>query len=339
MEGVILNGWNKLGGCLHRAQKKMPWSMIKKVLSVAFFIAVAVLLVIKAREIEWSKVFETLRATELSTLALSVVLGFLCYSVYASYDLFGRYILKLKISPVKSWVAAWISFACNLNLGSLIGSVAFRYRLYSQIGVRGATVTRIIGISAATNWLGYLLLAGALFVSGVVEVPSNWLVGDTELRFLGAAFLLVVAAYLLMCGFSPKREFEVRGHSITLPTLKMAALQFSAASVHWTLMALVMFQFFSGQVPFATVYAVLLISCVAGALSHIPGGLGVLEAVFVALLAGEMQRYEVLAAVFAYRCVFYFIPLMVAIPSYLIFEARFNPSNAARESRSDEAAG
>lgn len=331
MEGIVLSGWNKLGGSLHKAQQKMPWGVIKKILSVAFFVAVAALLFVKAREIEWPKVIETLKATELSTLALSVVFGFLCYSVYASYDLFGRYILNIKVSAAKSWVAAWISYACNLNLGALIGSVAFRYRLYAQIGVGSATVTRIIGISVATNWLGYLMLAGALFVSGVVDVPSSWLIGDTALRFMGAGFLLVVAIYLLMCGFSRKRELELRGHTITLPSLKMAALQFAAASLHWTLMALVMFQFFSGQVSFATVYAVLLISCVAGAVSHVPGGLGVLEAVFVALLAGEMQRYEVLAAVFGYRCVFYFIPLLVAIPTYLIYEAKFNPSNAKTE--------
>lgn len=328
MEGVITSGWQKISNNLQKIQQKIPWKIIKRILTVAFFIAVATLLFIKAKEIEWSKVIETLKATEVSTLVLSIALSFLCYGFYASYDLFGRYILRTNVSAFKTWIAAWISYACNMNLGAIIGSVAFRYRLYSRIGVKSAQVTRIIGISVATNWLGYLLLAGVLFASGFVDVPESWKISDGAMRVMGAGFLLVVAVYLYLCGFSKQREFEFRGHTLTLPSLKMAVFQFAVACVHWTLMALVMFQFFQGQVAFTTVYAVLLISCVAGAVSHIPGGLGVLEAVFVTLLAGEVPRYEVLAAVFGYRCVFYFIPLLIAIPLYLGYEAKFRSSAA-----------
>lgn len=326
--GAIASGKQKIGNGMQRVHSKIPWAKVKKLLSIAFFIAVAVLLIMKARDIEWPKVIETLKATPMSTLVISVALSFLCYGVYASYDLFGRYILNTRASAFKTWAAAWISYACNLNLGAMIGSIAFRYRLYSRIGVKSGTVTRIIGISVASNWLGYLLLAGGLFVSGAVDVPGSWKISNTALRFLGGSFLLVIAFYLYLCGFSRQREFEFRGHSLTLPSLKMAILQFATACAHWTLMALVMYQFFQDQVPFTTVYAVLLISCVAGALSHIPGGLGVLEAVFVALLAGQMQRYEVIAAVFGYRCVFYFIPLLVAVPSYLLYEARLGRTSS-----------
>lgn len=322
VQGTIADSTQKIGRNVGRVWRKVPWGNVKRVLSVAFFIAVITLLVIKAREIEWSKVIETLKDTPMDTLVMGVVLSFLCYGVYASYDLFGRYILNTKTSAFKTWVAAVISYACNMNLGALIGSVAFRYRLYSRLGVNSGAVTRIIGISVASNWLGYILLAGGLFVSGAVEVPESWKIGDTALRVLGGAFLVVIAAYLYLCGFSRKRELQIKGHSLTLPSLKMALLQFAAASTHWTLMAAVMFQFFEGHVAFTTVYAVLLISCIAGAVSHVPGGLGVLEAVFVALLAREMEPYQILAAVFGYRCVFYFIPLFVAVPAYLVYEAK-----------------
>lgn len=322
MEGVWLSGWQKVNASLQRVQKRLPWALIKKILTITFFVAVAILLVVKAREIEWQKVFETLKNTEITTLALTVALSLLCYSFYACFDLFGRYILKTNASAFKTWAAAWISYACNLNLGALIGSVAFRYRLYSQIGVKSATVTQILGISVVTNWLGYFLLAGLLFVSGSVDVPQSWSISNVALQVLGGVFIGVIAFYLYLCGFSSQREFQIRGRSFTLPSLKLASLQFLVACTHWTLMATVIYQFFSGQVEFTTVYAVLLISCVAGAVSHIPGGLGVLEAVFIALLAGQMQRYEILAGLFAYRCVFYFVPLLIALPAYLIFEAK-----------------
>lgn len=326
MNEAVAKGGHWLNGRIRRVGQHIPWSAVKKLLSIAFFVTVATLLFIKARDIEWDKVLETLKSTEVGTLALSVVLSFLCYGFYASYDLFGRYLLQTKVSPFKTWLAAWISYACNLNLGAMIGSVAFRYRLYSRLGVKSAVVTRIIGITVATNWIGYLLLSGLLFVSGSVDVPESWAVSGAALRFLGAAFLLVVAVYLYLCGFSRQREWNFKGRTFTLPSIRLAALQFAIATIHWTLMALVMFQFFQGQVAFSTVYAVLLISSVAGAMAHIPGGLGVLEAVFVALLSGAMPQYQVLAAVFAYRVVFYFIPLLVAVPVYLGYEATFRPA-------------
>ena len=56
------------------------------------------------------------------------------------------------------------------------------------------------------------------------------------------------------------------------------------------------------------VLAVLLLAAVAGAVSHVPGGLGVLEAVFIAALGSQVPRPELLAALLAYRCVYYLLP-------------------------------
>ena len=59
---------------------------------------------------------------------------------------------------------------------------------------------------------------------------------------------------------------------------------------------------------------------------HVPAGLGVIEAVFVAVLgpagmdlAGEPR---LLAALLAYRAVYYLLPLLFALAFYLAFEAR-----------------
>lgn len=308
---------------LSAAKDRVNWSLVKRVLTGLFFLLVVYLLVTKAATIDWRKVYTTFKETSPSKLAVGFGLGVLCYSFYASYDLLGRYLLKLKTPAFATWLGAWISYACNLNLGALVGSVAFRYRLYSRLGVPSSDVTRVLGISVTTNWLTYVMLAGALFVSGTVEPPAGWFISKTALQLMGAAFLLVVAVYLYMSAFSKKREFSVREHNITLPSLRIALLQLALSTAHWSLMAAVMYQFFPSEIGFFTVYAVLLVSCVAGALSHIPGGLGVLEAVFVAFLAGRMEQYEIIAAVFAYRCVFYFAPLALALPTYLGFEAYY----------------
>lgn len=302
-------------------REKLPWSRVKQVLTLIFFALVAYLLVNQASEIEWAKVWETLKQTSPVTLLIGLALGFACFCVYASYDLFGRYLLKLDVSVSKVWFAAWLSYAFNLNLSSLVGGVAFRYRLYSRLGIKASDVTRILGISIATNWLGYILLAGGLFVSGQINPPDSWAVGTLALQIIGAVFLVVVAAYVLLCWRATKREYQFKSVTVTLPRVNIALLQLLVACAHWTLMASVIYQFLADDVAFPTVFAVLLVSALAGVITHIPGGLGVLEAVFVALLAGQADKTTILAGLFAYRCVFYLAPLAVATPLYLMFEA------------------
>jgi glycosyltransferase 2 family protein len=67
---------------------------------------------------------------------------------------------------------------------------------------------------------------------------------------------------------------------------------------------------------------VLLLAAVAGVITHVPAGLGVLEAVFVALLSHKMPQPAILAALVAYRVVYYLAPLCIAAVVYLVMEAR-----------------
>lgn len=71
------------------------------------------------------------------------------------------------------------------------------------------------------------------------------------------------------------------------------------------------------------VLGVLLVSSIAGVIMHIPAGIGVLEAVFMALLAGEnTSQGTIIAALLAYRVLYYFIPLLLALMCYLLLESR-----------------
>ena len=71
------------------------------------------------------------------------------------------------------------------------------------------------------------------------------------------------------------------------------------------------------------VLGVLLVSSIAGVIVHIPAGIGVLEAVFIALLAGEhTSKGTIIAALLAYRVLYYFIPLLLALICYCCWKAR-----------------
>lgn len=319
--GAVVSTRRRIGGFFHSMLSWFKTPLVKKSLTLLFFLAVAWLLIDKGRELEWDQIYDALRKTSMVSLAVGVVLALLSYSAYAIYDVIGRHLFKVKVSQFATWAAAWISFACNLNLGAIIGSVAFRYRLYSRLGVQASDVTRILGTTVVSNWLGYCLLAGLLFIFGAIAIPGDWAVGRIGFRVIGVGLVAVVAVYWYLCIVSDRTEIHIRNQVIYLPSPRIVALQFLVSTIHWSLMAAVIYQFMPEGIGYFTVFAVLLVSGIAGAVSHIPGGLGVLEAVFVALLSGQADKNSLLAAVLAYRCAYYLIPLAIALPGYLLFES------------------
>jgi uncharacterized membrane protein YbhN (UPF0104 family) len=76
------------------------------------------------------------------------------------------------------------------------------------------------------------------------------------------------------------------------------------------------------RVDYVTVLGVLMVAAVAGAITHIPAGLGVLEAVFLALLSDAVPAHVLLAALLAYRAIYYLVPFAVAAALYGVIEAR-----------------
>jgi len=93
----------------------------------------------------------------------------------------------------------------------------------------------------------------------------------------------------------------------------------------WMLIGSIVWSLFVGRVEYPTVLGALLQAAVAGVLTHVPAGLGVLEAVFVATLAHALPATEALATVLAYRAADYLLPLALALPAYAWSEAGAPP--------------
>ena len=296
------------------------WPRIRKALWIAFAVAVLALIGWRAREIDWSEVLTALRALPLRTVALGAVIAVAAHAAYISYDLLARRYTAHRLSMGRTAAIAGVCFAFNLNLGALVGGVALRYRLYGRFGLSTSVITRILGFSLLTNWIGYSALAGAAFTSGLVDLPDDAPVSSAVLPVIGAVLLLVAVAYLAACRWSSRRRWNVRGHTIELPRARMAILQITASVTHWSLVAAVVYVLLQGKVGYVTVLGALLASSVAGVITHIPAGLGVLEAVFLSLLGGAHPINQLLAALLAYRAVFYLGPLIIAGVTYLALE-------------------
>jgi len=135
--------------------------------------------------------------------------------------------------------------------------------------------------------------------------------------------LLMIAVYLWACAFAKRRHMTIKGQKLVLPSWRFALLQMLISSANWMAMGAIIWLLLGQQVNYFFVLGVLLVSSIAGVIVHIPAGIGVLEAVFIALLAGEhASQGTIIAALLAYRVLYFFIRLALATVGYLVLESR-----------------
>lgn len=308
------------------------WRLAKKILTWLFFIAVVVLLVVYARTVDWEEVWKVIRNYNRMVLLGAFGLVIVSYLIYGCYDLLGRKYCGHKLAKRQVMLVSFICYAFNLTLSTWVGGIGMRYRLYSRLGLPGSTITRIFSLSITTNWLGYILLGGVIFTAGVVQLPTHWYIDETTLRILGSVLLLIIAFYLWACAFSRRRHITIKGQKLVLPSWRFAAIQLVVSGANWMVMGVIIWLLIGVDVNYFFVLGVLLVSSIAGVIVHIPAGIGVLEAVFIALLAGEhVSQGTIIAALLAYRMLYYFLPLALATVCYLLLESRAKKLRAKNE--------
>ena len=306
-----------------RLKPSRPWRRwLKHGFTLLFFVLLVALLISLARNIDWPEVAQTLRGYSLPLLLAGVGISAASYFMFCSYDLLGKRYTRHTLPARRVLLVAFVCYAFNLNLGAWVGSLAMRYRLYTRLGLSVATVTRVLSVSLIANWLGYMILAGIIFSFRLLELPPAWEIGARGLQLIGIGLLVISFAYLAACRFSPRRVWHVRGHEIVLPPLSLALMQAALGAANWSLMATLIYLLLPEGLFYPTVLGVLLISAIAGVITHIPAGLGVLEAVFLALLQHHVASSEILAALIGYRALYFLLPLTVACVVYLILERK-----------------
>ncbi|MGE8360297.1 lysylphosphatidylglycerol synthase domain-containing protein [Pseudomonas sp.] len=294
----------------------------KRLLTLFFLLLIPTLLYLLAKNLNWDEVREALSGYSLQTLLVGALIVLCSYTVFSLYDVLGRYYTRHKLPVRQVMPVAMVCYAFNLNFTTWIGGVAMRYRLYTRLGLRTSTVTRIISLGLLTNWTGYMTVAGTIFSLRLIRLPPDWSLGVTGLQFIGFALLSFVLAYIGACAFARQRVWTFREHTVTLPTLRLALMQICLGAANWSLMAALIYWLLPDDAFYPTVLGVLLISCVAGILAHIPAGLGVLEAVFLALLQHQFSQGAIVAALIGYRALYFLLPLLLASITYLVLEQR-----------------
>jgi glycosyltransferase 2 family protein len=226
---------------------------------------------------------------------------------------------------------------CSLSLGHNIGfaalsSGAIRYRFYSRWGVSGGDIAKIILFCGVTVGLGLMLLGACalLFRSGLAATITG--LPQTAVFTVGIACLGLAAVYVALCA-TVRKPVHIRDWHVELPPLRLALAQLVIGPINFAFVAACLHQALAGvgDVSYLGTAAVYVIANVTALISHVPGGLGVIETVVHYLLPAG----NVIGALVAFRVIYYLVPLGIGGPLFglceLILKGR--KSRAAKSAR------
>lgn len=292
--------------------RKRLW---KRLFWIAFAALVGWLLWRLVARTDWLAVLASMRTRSAWTLAAIVATALAGHLVYGLLDVVGRRLVGHRLPLWRTWLTATTCYAMNLNLGGAVGGVGLRLRLYGQQGVPAAKIGRVIAGSIVANWAGYALLLASLPLWAADNGLARWTGPVAAIAIsVGAAFAVALAGWGSVRGWTP----TVRGHAFSFPPPRAALAMLLAALGNWLLMAAVLHLCLGDAATWGQALAALLVGAVASAVTHVPGGLGVLDVVLVAMLAGKASESELVAAVLLYRSAYYLLPLALAAPAYFM---------------------
>lgn len=300
--------------------------MKKKSIQFLFFvfvIFVVYLLYERLKVINFQEVKNGLEELSLEKIYISLFLVAINYIILGTYDYLA--IRTQKINPPlrykRTLLSAFVCYAFTLNLGALVGGLGFRYRIYSGWGIHSKDIPRIILFSVLANWSGYLLLLGFLILTQLENLKRAFQFPVVGGITIGVVSLVTVLSYLYLC-YRGGIKFKFKNTIMTLPRFPVALLQLLLSSVQWALLGSIINIFLEGlgiDLSYSQVLFTLLLSGIAGVITHIPAGLGVTETVFLALIQ-DVDPSSIIVALVCFRAVYYFVPLFVALPSYILVE-------------------
>ena len=203
------------------------------------------------------------------------------------------------------------AFGHNLSLPALTAA-AIRLRLYSAAGLTAMDVAKVSAFASLTSGLGIATLIGlSLLVAPgpaalVLHVHVGWAVAA------GVFAVLLVLGYLVLAGRND-RSIEFRGWSIPSPGAGLAGLQWLFGTVDLAITAAVLWALLppSAQLAFPAFVGLFAVAVSAGLISHVPGGLGVFDALIV-LAVPAATPTALLGSLVLYRAIYYLLPLVLA---------------------------
>ncbi|HEY9058386.1 MAG TPA: lysylphosphatidylglycerol synthase domain-containing protein [Aurantimonas sp.] len=228
-----------------------------------------------------------------------------------------RYVGKRLAYP-RVALASFVSLSLGHSIGFAgLSSGAIRYRFYSRWGLSVGDVSKIILFSGMTVGVGLATLGGVSILlrpalaAELIGIPQSLVLA------LGIGSLAATALYLIAATFVTGR-LRIRKWTLEMPDPRLALAQVAVGSLNFALVAACLHQALGAvtEIPYLTAITAFVLANMGVLVTHVPGGLGIIEAVIVYLL----PQVNVIGALLVFRFVYFLAPLVIGGTVFAVTE-------------------
>ena len=265
-----------------------------------------------------------------SNLAMAIGLTALSYIVLIAYDWLGVFYLDRKLDLGRISLASLLGYAIGNSFSSLLGGSTVRYRLYSAWGFSAIEIFKLVIFLSVTLWVGVLFLGGTLFLIEPLPIPKRLDLPISTARPLGFILISLFVIYILLC-LLRRRPVRLHKWEFSLPSPRLAAYQTIVATTDMLLAASVLYVLLPPSIETAYWHfvAIYLLATVAALISHVPGGLGVLELVLIVLIDPQ-EPQTLMGSLLAFRVIYFLLPLALGLVGLGVTELISNRDSAGK---------
>ena len=319
---------------VNKAKPKI-WSRLQRLVGpvfglILFGVAISFLYK-KMQEITWNEFLAGLAGIPIGFHVLAVILVGLNYLVLTGNDVLAVHYVGASranqdgeqqgLSYRRILTVSFLGYAFGNNIGAVAAGVPIRVRFYKSWGLGTGQVVALIAFVSLSFWIGICSTAG--IVLSLVEVPTpKSLELPVTSRILGFVLLAILSVYIVACIWW-RRPFQAAGLQLRPPGPQLMVLQIAVASFDLMLASTTLYVLLPTDIPapYLQVAGVYLLALAAAMITQVPGGLGVLEAILLSLLA-TADGAAILGSLLIFRIYYYVVPLLVAAVILVAFEAK-----------------
>jgi phosphatidylglycerol lysyltransferase len=312
------------------------WRWVGPFAALLVFACVVLILHHQLARLHVRSVFAHLHAIPRRQVLAALGFTALSYWLLTTYELLALAYLRRLIPYTRILFFSFIAYSFSHTLGfAAFTGAAIRYRLYATVGLTAIDVATVsafcslsFGIGLATV-SGLSLLLAPAHAARVLHLHHHWPV------LIGTLLLAAVGAYALWACLA-RGTLEIRGWALRAPGAAIGLTQLGLSVLDLSLSSAVMWSLLpaTAHISFISFVGVYAAAVLAGIISHVPGGVGVFEAVMLFSLP-SVPPDVLLGSLLAYRAVYYLVPLVFGT---LLFGSKELAAQRGRLARAQELA-
>jgi uncharacterized membrane protein YbhN (UPF0104 family) len=288
-------------GALKKLHAYLPYLAFAALLLACWLVWLAV------RQYSLDEIVQAIRDIPRERLGAAALLCAASYVVLTGFDWLGARYAGVRLPYRRVALASFTSLSLGHSIGlAPLGSGAIRARYYAGWGLDAEAIAKIILFCTVTVTLGQIGFAGIALMMAPGPA-ARWLrIDDEVVRLIGAACILANLVYVVLAA-RLREPLRIRSWSFEFPRWRLALMQVLLGTVNFALLAGALYELLAAgsRTTFGDVATAFVLANCAALISHVPGGLGVIEWVILSLF----PEANAFAAVLIYRTLYYLIPL------------------------------